>query len=91
VESILGINSVDISTIVMYPNPARNVVNISNPQSVELEQATIYDTNGRLIQTYDLTDMGTEKALDVSRLSTATYLVLIQGPGGQITKQLIKE
>ncbi len=91
VESILGINTVDISTIVMYPNPARNVVNISNPQSIDLEQAAIYDVTGRLIQTYDLRDMGTEKALDVSRLSTATYLVLIQGQDGQITKQLIKE
>ena len=41
VESVLGINDngIDISTIVMNPNPAIYVVNISNPQNIELEQA----------------------------------------------------
>ncbi|NNM22883.1 MAG: T9SS type A sorting domain-containing protein [Flavobacteriaceae bacterium] len=93
VESVLGVdeNTIDISTIIMYPNPARDVVNISNPQSIALEQAAIYDATGRLVQTYDLTDMGTEKALDISILSTATYLVVIQGADAYITKQLIKE
>jgi len=93
VESILGVNDngIDISTIVMYPNPAINVVNISNPQNIELEQAAIYDITGRLVQTYDLKDMGTEKSLDISMLSSATYVVMIQGTEGQVTKQLIKE
>ena len=93
VDSILGVddNTIDISTIVMYPNPATDKVYISNPQSIDLEQAAIYDVTGRLIQTYDLRDMGTEKALDISILSTATYMVVIQGQGSTITKQLIKE
>ncbi len=93
IESVLGKddNLLDISTIVIYPNPAKAVVSISNPKAIPFESATIYDLNGRLVKVYNLKDMGTEKTLDVSMLSSATYLVLIQGENGSITKQLIKE
>ncbi|MCB0457493.1 MAG: T9SS type A sorting domain-containing protein, partial [Flavobacteriaceae bacterium] len=93
VESILGINdnNVDISTVVIYPNPAKAVVNISNPQSVDLQSASIYDLTGKLVRMYDLRGMGTEKTLNISMLASATYLVYIQAENGAITKQLIKE
>jgi len=77
--------------IVMYPNPARDVVNLSNPQGLVLDQATIYDLTGRLVQTIDLKDMGTEISINVSHLASATYMVLISGEYGHITKLLIKE
>ncbi len=93
VESVLGINdnSIDLSTIVMYPNPATEVVYLSNPRQIALDSAAIYDLMGRLVQTIDLKDMGTEKAIDVSQLATATYAVVISGENGQVIKQLIKE
>ena len=79
------------ASIVMYPNPARNSVNLSNPRGIALEEAQVYDMTGRLVRTFNLTDMGTEKALDISTLATATYTVVITGQGGFITKQLVKE
>jgi len=75
----------------MYPNPASNFVMLSNPQSLNLDRAAIYDLTGRLVQDVNLTDMGTEISIDVSNLASATYMVLIQGENGQVTKQLIKE
>jgi len=93
VDEVLGVNdnTVDTSSIILYPNPARDFVNISNPQSIELNQIAIYDLNGRLVKKESLKQMGTEKTINVSQLSSATYIVLISGPKGQITKQLIKE
>ena len=93
VESILGVddNGIDISTIVMYPNPATTEVRISNPQSIVLEEATFFDITGRKVATYDLRDMGTDIGLDISTLATAAYTVVIKGPDGQINKRLIKE
>jgi len=93
VESVLGINDNDLSlaTIVMYPNPAQEYVILSNPQSIDLEQAVIYDMNGRLIQTIDLTNMGIEKVIDIANLNAAVYHVMIQSAEGQISKQLLKE
>ncbi|MEL6812553.1 MAG: HYR domain-containing protein, partial [Bacteroidota bacterium] len=93
VESILGINDpeIDLSTIVLYPNPANNQVNLSNPQNIDLREVTLYDVTGRLVKTFNLKDMGAEKILDISNLANATYLVLITSEHGQLTKQLIKE
>ena len=94
VDPTLGVDgptSLSNANIVMYPNPARNTVNLSNPQAIALEEAQVYDMTGRLVRTYNLQDMGTERALDVSSLATATYTVIITGQGGFITKQLIKE
>ena len=93
VESILGVddNGIDISTIVMYPNPATTEVRISNPQSIVLEEAIFFDITGRKVATYDLRDMGTDIGLDISTLATAAYTVVIKGPDGQINKRLIKE
>ena len=75
----------------MYPNPARDQVILSNPEKIELNSVSIYDLEGRLIIFTSLKDMGAEKLINVSQLSKATYLVIISGEQGQITKQLIKE
>ena len=91
VESILGVDDIDISSIVLYPNPATEYVMVSNPNSVELQSLAIYDLNGRLIKTINLVDMGTEKSIDISELASATYMFIIQGTRGQMTKQIIKE
>ena len=93
IESVLGSSDVEINigSIVMYPNPAKDMVIISNPQAIALQQAVIYDYTGRLIQTINLSDMGTEKVIDVSQLAAAPYVVVIQSEKGQITKLLIKE
>jgi hypothetical protein len=93
IESVLGIddNDINFSSIIMYPNPARDIVNLNNPQSLALDQAQIFDLTGRLVQSVDLRNMGTDIAIDISHLASATYMVLINGENGHITKQLIKE
>jgi len=92
VESILAVgDETSMNTnILIYPNPARNVVNLSNPQAIILDEVQIFDLSGRLVYTADLTDMGIQKTLDVSALSSATYVVLIKGRVGTLTLQLIK-
>ncbi len=91
VEILLAIGDFNIGSVIMYPNPASDFVMLSNPQSLNLDKAAIYDLTGRLVQNVDLTDMGTEISIDVSHLASATYVVLIQGENGQVTKQLIKD
>ncbi len=93
IESVLGVTDKELNfdSVVLYQNPAKEFVILSNPQSLTLQQAAIYDLTGRLIQTIDLNDMETEKTIDVSLLATATYVVVIQTENGQITKQLLKE
>ncbi|MDC8004521.1 HYR domain-containing protein [Aureisphaera galaxeae] len=93
VESVLGLDDlpVDLSTIVVYPNPATDVVFISNPQNIALEKVTLFDLVGRKVATYDLRNSGIETSLDISNLATASYTMVIEGSGGQLNKRLIKE
>ena len=75
----------------MYPNPAKNILNISNPKHVELESLEIYDLRGRLVKTENLRGMGTVKPIDIHQLAAASYYVKIKGKYGETTKRLLKE
>ncbi len=93
VETVLGTpnNNQNLGSVQLYPNPAKHVVTIGNPQNLELEQADIYDLTGRLVRSYNLKGMATTKTLDVNDLASATYVVLIHGKQGQLTKLMVKE
>lgn len=93
VESVLGVgdNTANLGSVLMYPNPAKHAVIIGNPQSISLEKVDIFDIRGRIVKTVDLRNMGPEKVINVSEMAAATYIVIIQGENGQITKRLLKE
>jgi len=75
----------------LYPNPTNGKVTLSNGSGIELENASIYDANGRLIQQFDLNGMTTETTFDVSSLASGVYLVQIQAAGAQTVKRLIRK
>ncbi|GEQ85770.1 hypothetical protein ULMS_12780 [Patiriisocius marinistellae] len=92
VDDLLGTNNTELSvaTIVMYPNPASNVVMISNPQLVIIDQISIYDITGRLVLLQ--TEVHEERTtLDISTLQGATYVVIINTELGDVIKQLVVE
>ncbi|MFK5983462.1 MAG: HYR domain-containing protein, partial [Flavobacteriaceae bacterium] len=93
VESILGVDAIELNlgSIVMYPNPAQDFVILSNPQSIALQQATIYDLTGRVIMDVSLENMGVKKQINFSNLSSAIYLVVIESDHGRIIKRIVKE
>ncbi len=86
-----GDNNQNLGTITLYPIPTKNTLNISNPQSIDLETMEIYDLRGRLVQTADLRGMGIVKPIDVQMLAAASYYVKVIGKYGTITKRLLKE
>jgi len=93
VEELLGVeDTIEITSLKLFPNPATEMVYLSNPQQIRLNKLTIYDLNGRSIKSIDLQDMGTQKAISVIELASANYIVVITGEQQKvITKQLIKK
>jgi len=92
VESVLGVASNQLNAgVAIYPNPARNVMNIGNSTDIQLERAVIYDLNGRMIQTIDLSDMSAEASVNVAHLASGVYMVQLQAQDGQAIKRLVKE
>jgi len=84
----LADNSI-LSSLLLYPNPASEIVKLGNPQNLDLETISIYDMTGRLIKLVDLKDIGIEQLINISELSKANYFVIIQGEQTKIVKQLI--
>ncbi|PHS60624.1 MAG: hypothetical protein COB12_12935 [Flavobacterium sp.] len=90
IDSQLGLeDQQDLASIILYPNPVNNIVYLSNPNSLELESLSIYDLTGRLVNVTELEAMGTEISIDVSKFANATYMVVVRGINGTLTKQLI--
>ncbi|QIE59016.1 HYR domain-containing protein [Rasiella rasia] len=92
VESILGVNDNNLDAgITMYPNPAQGQVTIANSSNILLEKATMYDVNGKLVNTTNLSDMQGEITIDISNLASGVYIVQIEGENASVVKRLIKE
>ena len=94
---ISAINTVPLSTqdfisekFNLYPNPAKNVVNITNTENIEIEKITVFDVNGKLIDTKIL---GKESnvTLDVSNYAAGTYLLHIETNEGTAVKKVVKK
>jgi len=43
------------------------------------------------VNTVDLTDMTTEKTIDISKLASGVYIVQIESENASVVKRLIKE
>src|SRR5690554_664548 len=80
-----------LSDLSLYPNPMTDQLSISNPKNIELNKISIYDITGRLIHTVDLTGMSSEISIDISSLSSATYMVVVYGDNGEVSKIMVKE
>ncbi len=77
--------------IELYPNPMKDELVLANPGNIQLEQISIYDLTGRLVTQVDLRGMANGTIIDVSKLSSATYMVIISGKDGQTSELMIKE
>ena len=84
----LADNSI-LSSLLLYPNPASEIVRLGNPQNLDLETISIYDMTGKLIKSIDLKGMQIEQLINISGLSEANYFVIIQGEQTKAVKQLI--
>ena len=92
-EDVLSVNenTFNAQNLKLYPNPALNTLTLDNAQDIALQQVSLYDFSGRLLQTVDADSIGAETILDVSSLTASTYLIVIETETGKITKQFVKQ
>lgn len=88
---VLGTEENDFAnSIVVYPNPVNNVLNIQNNSLSEIDVIAVFDVNGRLILK-ELENLKSNAELDLSELTTGMYFVEISSSEGTITKRIIKK
>lgn len=88
--SVLANNQFLASSFSVYPNPARNVVNISNTTDALVNGAEIVDLNGRIVKNQKLANVS-EAQINVSDLAKGVYMMNISTDRGSLTKKLVIE
>lgn len=94
VTTTLGLEQVENSfSLGLYPNPARNgqVELVFDNAKASNYDVTIYDLTGQLVlnKTIELSSSFVQSKLNVSALSSGTYILQVQTKGSSQTKKLI--
>lgn len=71
------------------PNPTKDVINISNKNSLTMKSAVITDMNGRIVENIDLKGMSNSQ-INVSELNSGVYFLKITTDQGVGTTKIIK-
>lgn len=82
----LGIDEVSTETVKLYPNPAKNTIQITSNQVID--NILIIDSNGRELKAIVISD--TEYSFDVSDYSNGIYFIEIQSGHSKATKKFVK-
>jgi len=87
---ILSTNEQLAAKFNMYPNPATNVVNITNSENMLVQQITVYDISGKQLSMQSFNNEA-EIQLNVEHLASGTYLLYLQTTEGIAVKKLVKK
>jgi len=87
---ILSVNTILAESFNLYPNPATNVVNITNSENHLVNQVVIYDVAGKELSTQTFNNKS-EILLNVENLASGVYLLHIETKEGTAVKKLIKK
>lgn len=71
------------------PNPANNVISVSNAQGITLTDVSITDINGRTVKTVTVGNVS-ETQLNVSELTSGIYFLNINSDAGKAVKKFVK-
>ena len=84
----LSINELIAQTTEIYPNPAKNVLNIVS-YTVGIDKVNIYNVNGQLVLNTDINN--NQKTINISSLESGIYIVDILSENTSVKRKLIIE
>jgi len=88
VDSVVTLSNEDFelkSTVKLYPNPATDMLNITNAQGLKL---SVYSVLGKEVLTTQVEQ--TNQSIDISGLKSGVYFVKIGNTTASITKKIVK-
>jgi len=78
------------SKLSVFPNPANDVVTITNNANLLINAVQVNDINGRTVKTVKL-DAVSEAQVNVSELNAGVYFMNITTNEGVSTKKIVKK
>ena len=87
VKIVLGLNDLDLTSLKYYPNPVETELTVS--YKAPINSLEVYDLTGKLIKTqaFDSNDV----RLDVSSLSSGTYMIKVHTSVGSQFIKIVKK
>jgi len=85
----VGIDSWLAASVNLYPNPAKEYVEIRTSENVNVTLMEVYDVYGKLISTVNAIDNPTR--INVSSLANGMYFVRVTTEAGMVTKTFVKK
>lgn len=86
-DSALNNSSFSKNNISLYPNPVKEILNVSLSENTNIESYEIYDLIGKKVASKNTT----ENFINVSDLSNGIYVLKVATNEGVITNKFIKE
>jgi len=84
-----GIDSWLANSVSLYPNPAKEVVNVQcTMNNVQIETVEVFDVYGKLVNTVIVTENPTR--INISGLADGMYFVRVTTEEGMVTKTFVK-
>jgi hypothetical protein len=84
-----GVTSPSLAQFAVYPNPASNVVNVSNADAL-VNNVALTDLNGRIVKTVKFNGVS-DAQVNITDLASGVYLMTISSDKGTTTKKVVKE
>ncbi|KOS05203.1 hypothetical protein AM493_03495 [Flavobacterium akiainvivens] len=85
----LSTKSVQALTFSIYPNPAVDVITISNADSALVNGIQVADVNGRIVKSAKYDGIATAQ-LSLADLNSGVYMVTVTSEKGAVTKKIVK-
>lgn len=85
-ENIASVDTALAGSFSVYPNPAKDVLNIANSIGAEINTVTVSDINGRTVKQF-----GSVSQINISDLNAGVYFVNISSNEGSLTKKVVKQ
>ena len=88
--STLGSTEFDLRDISVYPNPSDDILNIDLGNNTgRFESLELYDINGRLVSTRNISNQVFDVQMNVSNLSSGVYVLKVNSDTDQFSSKVI--
>jgi hypothetical protein len=82
-------NAIIANEFAVFPNPAENVINVTNSNNIAISAITMTDLNGRVVKQQNFENVS-DIQLSVSDLASGMYMMTIKSAQGEIVKKIMK-
>ena len=86
----LSVDDVLSEKFKLYPNPATDIVNITNSENMFVEQVAVYDASGKQLNAQTFNNEAAIQ-LNLENLASGVYLLHIKTNEGTAVKKLVKK